>query len=72
VITDDELLRACRFGGERGALVYRKAVLEWQARDLAWRRDRSARIADIIGEALREAADSVWMSVVIRRGLGGC
>ena len=78
MITDDELLAACRAAGEPGmeshrlaCRVYRRAAAEWQARDLAWRRDRAAMVERVIGEKLREAASAAWLAVMIRRGLGG-
>jgi hypothetical protein len=57
VITDDELLAACRSAGEPGSeshrlacRLYRRAALEWKAGHAGWRREY----------ALRAAAETPW------------
>ncbi len=51
-MTDDEaLLLACDLGGADGWAAYWKAVEEWQERDLAVRRARGERLAELVAEA---------------------
>ena len=52
MITDDELLAACREAGEPGTeshrlacRLYRRSVLEWQAGHVRWRREYARRAA---------------------------
>lgn len=74
-VSDEELLAVCRAGGEAGGAasrrarrLYARACGEWRERHRASLR---AQAELIVQGMLREAAGAAWMSVLLRRGLGG-
>jgi hypothetical protein len=74
-VSDEELLAVCRAAGQAGGMagmrargMYLRACDEWRDRHRAAVRAEAERI---VQEALREVAEAAWMSVQLRRGLGG-
>jgi hypothetical protein len=71
-VSDADLLAACRFGTRHARQLYARACGEWRERYLeAMQPARQAEAERIVQDALREVAGAVWMSVLLRRGLGG-
>lgn len=74
-IDDSHLLGVCQAGGIEGGLAYSRArwlyvraCEEWRERHQAACREQAARI---VREALEDVAETAWMAVQLRRGLGG-
>jgi hypothetical protein len=71
-VSDADLLAACRFGSRHARQLYARACDEWRERHQeALQPAVQAEAEAIVQAALREVAAAVWMSVVLRRGLGG-
>jgi len=77
VITDDELLAACRSAGEPGTeshreacRLYRRSVLEWKAGHAEWREGYADRagLGWLIAEIAEAAGEAGWL---IRCGTQG-
>jgi len=74
-VDDVHLLDVCRAGGVAGGVthararwLYARACKEWRERHQAARQEAAERI---VQDALREVAETAWMAVQLRRGLGG-
>jgi hypothetical protein len=74
-IADSHLLGVCQAGGAEGGMAYARArwlyvraCEEWRERHQAACREQAGRI---VRDALEEVAETAWMAVQLRRGLGG-
>jgi hypothetical protein len=71
-VSDANLLAACRFGSRHARRLYARACEEWRERHRESLQPAvQAEAERIVQEALREVAEAAWMSVQLRRGLGG-
>jgi len=72
LVSDADLLAACRFGARHARKLYARACEEWRERYLvSLQPARQAEAERIVQDALREVAETAWMAVQLRRGLGG-